>query len=1064
MPDSDNPQAPSPSGTAPTLDPQSVEGIFIEALAKDRGQRRSDFLDTACQGNTELRSRVEALLRAYDDAGSFLQQPAGDWRNPPVTAAAGAAATDEHGIPPGLLRHSDNPEYIGVIGPYQIRELIGRGGMGIVLRAFDAKLSRVVAIKVLSPELAAQHSARRRFMREAQAAAAVTHPHVVTIHAVDEDQWPYLVMECIEGQSLQDKIERAGPLKLAEVLRIGTQIAEGLAAAHKQGLIHRDVKPANILLENGVERVKITDFGLARAADDVSITRPGEISGTPQYMSPEQASGQRIDQRSDLFSLGCVLYAMCAGRPPFRADSMAAIVKKICDDTPQPLRDIDPQLPEWLAATIDRLLAKDPNQRFQTAAEVAQLLSDALARLQAGKPITAAGSPFAAAPPSGMPREFAVAHGGTVAGGNGFLVFNPRLPRIAQWICAYSLVISPVLLALRLASIIAFTLEQDKFVIASEVLDLPLSLLVVVLLFVGGLKLRGLRSGAATWLKAGFAVQTALLPLYLAAMAAWMANDPNVSAALDQPGNGRDFIGLSLVFVCYGFGIFALVWLVRNSQALASICSLPHNAASVDRATLEPRPAPPAWLVVVATGLAGFWFGRLMPLRAGGVNNLEGWFIGAAVVGFALLLFWGARLRSVSSTRGVLIIAIAAWAYFIGCAFGREQMIRPAMGFDAADWLTTLVTLLVGYLLWRERRQISAPVRPAAASDHPTAASPAGGAPRATTHIHPWRIAGWLIVAMLSLMLLVPVLLVIAYLVPAYLKGHQAQQHMHEWQANAATLRLTWDEDLPIVEVRVDDVTNWRYDNTPLEIPPIQRPQSPGKCTILVLYRHGERQRSLRETVELAAREDRTLDLSPLVERDIQERAAKVAKKAEAEPLPNSNDSTIVWGRTHREVQLGWRIEPRKDVYTIGDQFTVTLFLRNTGAEPISMSMPRQEILEKLGLGIEHHDAEGLELPWRWGPAHKGPEALTVSGYLETTLEPGVSFELPSFTVAIGSSREKETDAGQMPMVEINPDLRGTKPTTAQRLTFKLSPIGIAGRDEEQLEIEAFEFRLAPTP
>ncbi|HVX13697.1 MAG TPA: serine/threonine-protein kinase [Pirellulales bacterium] len=383
----------SSSGVAAQpLNPLSVEGIFVEALKRDRGQPRSDFLDEACQENAELRLRVDTLLRAYDDAGSFLQQPAGDWRKPPVTAtlAGPAADVDEHGIPRGILHASDKPDVLGTIGSYEVRELIGRGGMGIVLRAYDAKLNRVVAIKVLAPELATQPTARRRFLREAQAAAAVAHPHIVTIHAVDEDEWPYLVMECIGGISLQDKIERAGTLRLAEILRIGTQIAEGLAAAHKQGLIHRDVKPANILLENGVERVKITDFGLARTADDMTITRTGEISGTPQYMSPEQASGERVDQRSDLFSLGCVLYAMCAGRPPFRADSMAAIVKKICQDAPQPLHEIDQQLPTWLVETIDRLLAKDPHERFQTAEEVARVLGGALAQVQAGHPVTAA--------------------------------------------------------------------------------------------------------------------------------------------------------------------------------------------------------------------------------------------------------------------------------------------------------------------------------------------------------------------------------------------------------------------------------------------------------------------------------------------------------------------------------------------------------------------------------------------------------------------------------------------------------------------------------------------------
>ncbi len=271
-----------------------------------------------------------------------------------------------------------------MLGPYEVQQFLGRGGMGIVLRALDPQLNRVVAIKVLSPELAVDVSSRRRFLREARAAAAVSHPHVVTIHAVavDDDRLPYLVMECIVGRSLQQKIDQTGPLKMKKILRIGTQIADGLAAAHKQGLVHRDIKPANILLENGIERVKITDFGLARSVDDAGITRTGEVSGTPQYMSPEQALGQFVDHRSDLFSLGCVLYAMCTGRPPFRGDNVAVVVKRICDESPRPIGEINSEIPGWLIQTIERLLAKDPAQRFQSAAEVAEVLSGQLAHAQ----------------------------------------------------------------------------------------------------------------------------------------------------------------------------------------------------------------------------------------------------------------------------------------------------------------------------------------------------------------------------------------------------------------------------------------------------------------------------------------------------------------------------------------------------------------------------------------------------------------------------------------------------------------------------------------------------------
>src|SRR5262249_28357095 len=159
--------------------------------------------------------------------------------------------------------------------------------------------------------------ARRRFTREAQAAAAVTHEHVVTIHGVEEaHDPPYIVMQYVSGLSLQERLDRDGPLELKEILRIGSQAPRGLAAAHAQGVIHRDIKPANILLENGIERVKITDFGLARTLDDASLTQSGVIAGTPQYMAPEQANGEAIDHRADLFSLGSVVYALCTGRPP----------------------------------------------------------------------------------------------------------------------------------------------------------------------------------------------------------------------------------------------------------------------------------------------------------------------------------------------------------------------------------------------------------------------------------------------------------------------------------------------------------------------------------------------------------------------------------------------------------------------------------------------------------------------------------------------------------------------------------------------------------------------------
>lgn len=360
------------------------ETIFATARQRKEGTERRDFLDQACAGKPELRAQVEALLRADAQAGSLLDYPPGMNATTNINPEKSAQADADIDHPSlSFLSPCDKPDRIGKLGPYEVFEVLGRGGMGIVLRGLDLKLNRVVAIKVLAPEFASNAMFRKRFLREAQAAAAVSHDHVVTIHAVEDDATvPCLVMECIIGQSLQQKIDRVGALQLREILRIGMQIAMGLTAAHKQGLIHRDIKPANILLENGVERVKITDFGLARATDDVGITQSGVIAGTPLYMSPEQAMGEPIDQRSDLFSLGSVLYTMCTGRPAFRADTTIAVIRRVCDDSPRPIEELNPEIPDWLVAIIDKLLAKKPEDRFRTAAEVAELLEQHLAQIQ----------------------------------------------------------------------------------------------------------------------------------------------------------------------------------------------------------------------------------------------------------------------------------------------------------------------------------------------------------------------------------------------------------------------------------------------------------------------------------------------------------------------------------------------------------------------------------------------------------------------------------------------------------------------------------------------------------
>jgi TolA-binding protein len=196
-------------------------------------------------------------------------------------------------------------------------------------------------------------------------------------------------MEYVAGTSLEQRIKSGGPLETEQIVRIAVQIAAGLAAAHRNGLVHRDVKPANILLEQGTNLVKITDFGLARAVDDEGITQAGVVAGTPEYMAPEQAQGGAVDQRADLFSLGSVMYAMCTGRSPFRAEGSLARLRRVIDDAPQSIHEINPAIPSWLVEIVDRLHVKDPAERFQTAAEVADVLETRLTQLQAGELPTA---------------------------------------------------------------------------------------------------------------------------------------------------------------------------------------------------------------------------------------------------------------------------------------------------------------------------------------------------------------------------------------------------------------------------------------------------------------------------------------------------------------------------------------------------------------------------------------------------------------------------------------------------------------------------------------------------
>ncbi|MHC4405851.1 MAG: serine/threonine protein kinase [Planctomycetota bacterium] len=333
---------------------------WTEVRACFRGQGRSDeaALSVANSGASSAPHRVGQS--SYHEDASFAADFAVDFLEP-----------------------CGRPNTLGRLDDIEILEVIGRGGMGVVLKGYQRELGRYVAVKLMGPHLAASGSARKRFAREARASAAIVHPHVMAIHSVNaSSRLPYLVMPFVDCESLQRRLDRHGPLELNEILRIGRQIAAGLAAAHAQGLVHRDVKPANILLEKGVVRVMLTDFGLARAVDDANLTRTGVIAGTPQFMSPEQARGEPVDVRSDLFSLGSVIYAMCTGRPPFRAETSFGVLRRISDSEPRRIGEINTDLPDWLAPIVSRLHAKDPADRVQSAAEVAELLETCLSHVQ----------------------------------------------------------------------------------------------------------------------------------------------------------------------------------------------------------------------------------------------------------------------------------------------------------------------------------------------------------------------------------------------------------------------------------------------------------------------------------------------------------------------------------------------------------------------------------------------------------------------------------------------------------------------------------------------------------
>ena len=262
---------------------------------------------------------------------------------------------------------------------YELEREIGRGGMGIVYRAKDRRLKRHVAIKILPPELAFRSEIRSRFLREAETAAQLNHPHIVPIYSVDEAEGlVYFVMACVDGENLGKRLHDRGPLPIPDVRRILAEVADALAYAHARGVVHRDIKPDNILLDRDGDRALVTDFGIARAiieGSDARLTATGMAIGTPAFMSPEQSAGDReIDGRSDLYSLGVVAYQMLAGELPFNATSTPAMLVKHLSERPVPVDQRRPDCPSDLAMAVMRLLEKEPRDRFGGADELEAVL------------------------------------------------------------------------------------------------------------------------------------------------------------------------------------------------------------------------------------------------------------------------------------------------------------------------------------------------------------------------------------------------------------------------------------------------------------------------------------------------------------------------------------------------------------------------------------------------------------------------------------------------------------------------------------------------------------------
>jgi tetratricopeptide (TPR) repeat protein len=373
---------------------KQVDGL-LQAVLERKPEERDAFLRNACAADEDLEGEVRSLLAAQQQAGSFMESPA-------IEEAARALAQQQRN---DNERQPDDSPIGRTISHYRVIGKLGAGGMGVVYEAEDIRLNRRVALKFLPENLAHDSKALQRFKREAYAASSLNHASICTIYEVEEhDGQPVIVMELLEGESLKERI-RNGPLSTDELLDLGIQTSDALAAAHAKGIIHRDIKPANIFVASS-ERVKILDFGLAKAVpghrpeiepDEESLTAEGVVPGTTAYMSPEQVRGEEIDARSDLFSLGVVLYEAATGKRPFIGKNRVLMMDAILNEKPATPSRVNGELPAGIDAIIVKALAKDREQRYQQASEIRSDLralkreTDSARVITSAKPATAAG-------------------------------------------------------------------------------------------------------------------------------------------------------------------------------------------------------------------------------------------------------------------------------------------------------------------------------------------------------------------------------------------------------------------------------------------------------------------------------------------------------------------------------------------------------------------------------------------------------------------------------------------------------------------------------------------------